>query len=125
MPNRAANPVKVKRSFSFDTKQGAWTVNGQFFNPSKISAYPEEGTAEEWTLTSGGGWSHPVHIHHEEFQILNRNGNAPAIDDLSRKDVVRIGQAAQGTAGTSQCDFLHAVPRLVWRLPHALPQRGT
>jgi FtsP/CotA-like multicopper oxidase with cupredoxin domain len=105
MPNRAANPVVKKRSFSFDTKQGAWVVNGEFFNPSKISAYPVEGTAEEWTFTSGGGWSHPVHIHHEEFQILSRNGNAPALDDLSRKDVVRIGQAAQGTAGTSSVTF--------------------
>jgi FtsP/CotA-like multicopper oxidase with cupredoxin domain len=105
MPNRAANPVKNKRSFSFDTSNGAWTVNGQFFNPTVISAYPAEGTAEEWTLTSGGGWAHPVHIHHEEFQVVSRNGSAPAIDDLSRKDVVRIGQAAQGTAGTSKLTF--------------------
>ncbi len=105
MPNRAANPVKKKRKFSFDTSNGAWTVNGQFFNPSVISAYPVEGTAEEWTLTSGGGWAHPVHIHHEEFQITSRNGKAPAIDDLSRKDVTRVGQGAQGTSGTSSMTF--------------------
>jgi len=105
MPNKAANPTKVKRNFSFDTTNGAWTVNGQFFNPTKISAYPVEGTAEEWTLTSGSGWSHPVHIHHEEFQILSRNGKTPAIDDLSRKDVVRVGQAAQGAASTSSITF--------------------
>lgn len=106
LPNRAANPVVKKRSFSFDTSNGAWTVNGEFFNPSKISAYPVEGTAEEWTITSGGGWAHPVHIHHEEFQILSRNGKVPtALDDLSRKDVVRIGQAAQGTSGTSSLTF--------------------
>jgi FtsP/CotA-like multicopper oxidase with cupredoxin domain len=105
MPNRAANPVKVKRSFNFSTSNGAWVVNGNFFNPTVISAYPVQGTAEEWTFTSGGGWSHPVHIHHEEFQILSRNGSAPAIDDLSRKDVVRIGNAAQGAAGTSTVTF--------------------
>lgn len=105
MPNRAANKVVRKRTLSFDTKNGAWTVNGEFFNPSKISAYPVEGTAEEWTFTSGGGWSHPVHIHHEEFQIISRNGGNPALDDLSRKDVVRIGQAAQGTAGTGSVTF--------------------
>ncbi len=105
MPDRAANPVVKKRTFSFDTKNGAWTVNGEFFNPSKISTYPVEGTAEEWTFTSGGGWSHPVHIHHEEFQIISRNGSYPALDDLSRKDVVRIGQAAQGTSGTGKVTF--------------------
>jgi FtsP/CotA-like multicopper oxidase with cupredoxin domain len=105
MPNRAANPVVKKRSFSFDTKNGAWVVNGNFFNPAVISAYPIEGTAEEWTFNSGGGWSHPVHIHHEEFQILSRNGGAPALDDQSRKDVTRVGQAAQGTTGTSSVTF--------------------
>lgn len=105
MPDRSANPVVKKRTFSFDTKNGSWTVNGEFFNPSKISAYPVEGTAEEWTLTSGGGWAHPVHIHHEEFQITSRNGSNPALDDMSRKDVVRIGQAAQGTSGTGKITF--------------------
>jgi FtsP/CotA-like multicopper oxidase with cupredoxin domain len=116
MPNRAANPVKVKRKFEFGTSNGAWVVNGQFFNPSVISAYPVEGTAEEWTITSGGGWAHPVHIHHEEFQILSRNGTLiptplltsnpfPTSDDISRKDVVRIGDAAQSTSGTSTLTF--------------------
>jgi FtsP/CotA-like multicopper oxidase with cupredoxin domain len=104
-PDRTKNPVKIKRKFDFGTSNGAWVVNGQFFNPTVISAYPIEGSQEEWTLTSGGGWSHPVHIHHEEFQIINRNGKAPAIDDLSRKDVTRIGDAAQGTAGTSSVTF--------------------
>ena len=31
MPDRTANPAKVKRTFSFDTSNGAWVVNGQFF----------------------------------------------------------------------------------------------
>jgi FtsP/CotA-like multicopper oxidase with cupredoxin domain len=105
MPDMAANPVVQKRTFSFDTKNGAWTVNGEFFSPSKISAYIVEGTAEEWEFTSGGGWSHPVHIHHEEFQILTREGGAPALDDLSRKDVVRIGKAAQGIDNTGSVTF--------------------
>jgi FtsP/CotA-like multicopper oxidase with cupredoxin domain len=104
-PDRSKNPIKVKRKFDFGTSNGAWVVNGQFFNPAVISAYPAEGSQEEWTLTSGGGWSHPVHIHHEEFQITNRDGKAPALDDTSRKDVVRIGNAAQGTAGTSSITF--------------------
>ena len=102
MPNRSANPVVKKRTFSFDTKNGAWTVNGELFNPSKISAYPVEGTAEEWTFTSGGGWAHPIHTHHEEFQVISRDGGNPALDDKSRKDVVRIGKAAQGTSNTGK-----------------------
>ena len=102
MPNRTVNPVKKKRTFKFGTSNGAWTVNGELFNPSKISAYPVEGTAEEWTFESGGGWGHPIHTHHEEFQVISRNGGSPALDDLSRKDVVRIGQGAQGTSNTGK-----------------------
>ena len=105
-PDRTKNPIKIKRKFDFGTSNGAWVVNGQFFNPTIVSAYPIEGSQEEWTLTSPGGWSHPVHIHHEEFQITKRNGNAPtALDDLSRKDVVRIGDAVQGTTGSTSITF--------------------
>lgn len=105
-PDRTKNPIKIKRKFDFGTSNGAWVVNGKFFSPNLISAYPIEGSQEEWTLTSPGGWAHPVHIHHEEFQITKRNGVTPtALDDLSRKDVVRIGDAAQGTAGTSSITF--------------------
>jgi FtsP/CotA-like multicopper oxidase with cupredoxin domain len=101
-PDRTKNPIKIRRKFDFGTSNGAWVVNGKFFSPNLISAYPIEGSQEEWTLTSPGGWAHPVHTHHEEFIITSRNGKAPtALDDLSRKDVVRIGDAAQGTAGTT------------------------
>ena len=95
----------VKRSFSFGTSNGAWNVNGKLYSPLVMSAYPAEGSCEEWTFTSGGGWSHPVHIHHEEGQVIKRNGNAPALDDLSRKDVYRIGEGSEGTAGTSSLTF--------------------
>lgn len=102
MPDRMANPTVKKRKFSFGTSSGAWTVNGNIFDPEVISAHPVEGTAEEWEFTSGGGWAHPIHVHHEEYQVISRNGKYPAIDDLSRKDVVRIGEGAQGTSGTGK-----------------------
>jgi len=48
-----------------------------------------------------------VHSHHEEFQLLTRNGKAEnlAIDDKSRKDVVRIGDGAVGTSGTGSVSY--------------------
>ncbi|WP_228779149.1 multicopper oxidase family protein [Methylobacter sp. BlB1] len=101
------NPIKVNRTFKFDSSNGAWTVNGRLFDPSRISAYPAEGSAERWTLNSSGGWSHPVHTHHEEFQLLSRNGKAEnlAIDDKSRKDVVRIGDGAVGSSGSGEVSY--------------------
>jgi len=58
----------------------------------RISAAPKFGTREVWTLKTGGGWDHPIHIHFEEGQILARNGklsNVPAWE-RGRKDVYRL-----------------------------------
>jgi hypothetical protein len=48
---------------------------------------------EIWHIRNGGqGWSHPVHIHFEEGQILQRGGVAPPLwEKGARKDMYRIG----------------------------------
>ena len=101
------------RTFDFGRSSGSdlnpWTVKadgGQSYwaDPRRISAAPQlangptdagssgNGTTEVWRITSGGGWSHPVHIHFEEGIILDRNGNAPPEwEKWSRKDVYRVG----------------------------------
>jgi manganese oxidase len=62
----------------------------------RISAAPNYGTAETWTLINGGTWDHPVHIHFEEGHILRRatNGGTTAIAvpewETGRKDVYRL-----------------------------------
>jgi FtsP/CotA-like multicopper oxidase with cupredoxin domain len=81
-----------QRSFVFDRANGAWTVNGRFFNPATVTAAVPMGSAEVWTFKNGGsGWLHPVHIHFEEHRVLSRNGKAPPVTDISRKDVVDLG----------------------------------
>ncbi len=45
------------------------------------------------------GWSHPVHVHFEEGQILYRGGKAPPPwEKYARKDVYRIGPLPDSTA---------------------------
>src|SRR5215472_1984830 len=56
----------------------------------RISSQPGFGTAEVWTLQGGSGWDHPIHIHFEEGQILNRNGVKPSPAESGRKDVYRL-----------------------------------
>ncbi|MGE0743191.1 MAG: multicopper oxidase family protein [Hyphomonadaceae bacterium] len=47
---------------------------------------------EIWTLSTGGGWSHPVHIHFEEGRILTRDGRPPpSWERFARKDMYLIG----------------------------------
>lgn len=90
------------RTFEFGrssgTDQQPWTVKtdggrGLTMDPHRISAAPDQGSVEIWHLKNGGdGWSHPVHIHFEEGQILYRGGVAPpSWEKWARKDVYRIG----------------------------------
>jgi FtsP/CotA-like multicopper oxidase with cupredoxin domain len=96
LPDIRNIPIAATRRFEFNRSQGAWQVNGQFFNPSvgAITVRPKANTAEIWTLKNGGGgWSHPIHIHLEEFRVLRRNGAPPAADspEFGRKDVLELG----------------------------------
>lgn len=94
---RSLPPINItaatpRRTFSFERTQGAWAINGQFYNPDVPVAIIKQGTPEVWTLkNNGGGWSHPVHIHMEEFQILLRNGQTPEPEEIGRHDVVELG----------------------------------
>lgn len=84
------------RTFRFDRTNGAWTVNGKFFNPAVVSANPAQGTQETWTIQNGGGgWMHPVHIHFEEHRTLSRNTAKASGTDISRKDVIDLNPSEQ------------------------------
>jgi FtsP/CotA-like multicopper oxidase with cupredoxin domain len=65
---------------------------------SRVSAQPGSGSREIWTLRNGGGgWDHPIHIHFEEGQILERDGsfdNVPQAE-RGRKDVYRLRPGGQ------------------------------
>lgn len=97
---RAKPPIDLKevvreRTWVFDyDDRGLWTVNGQLFDNDVPRAEMKEGTAEIWTIRNGGSnWTHPVHIHFEEFQILERNGHPipPGDPYNTKKDVINLG----------------------------------
>ena len=102
----------IHRKFEFGRSAGTdaqpWTIKtngesggGLTMDPHRLSAAPVKGIAEIWhikNVTDGGGWSHPVHIHFEEGQILKRGGVAPPIwEKWARKDVYRIGPLSDET----------------------------
>ena len=94
LPKINLNEVKKERLFKFDYFGGMWTVNGQGFDMDRMDAYIEQGSAEIWTIRNGGTrWEHPIHIHFEEFQILEFNGMPLKENDVnnSRKDVLTLG----------------------------------
>jgi hypothetical protein len=73
------NPV-VERTFNFVRNIGQpWTINGKpWSNPmSRVQMKPPLGTVEKYVLRGTGGWSHPVHLHLVDMQLLSRSiGNA-------------------------------------------------
>jgi FtsP/CotA-like multicopper oxidase with cupredoxin domain len=88
-PTAAELSSAVQRTFRFDRSNGAWTVNGKLANIDTPTASPKRGSTEIWTIqNNSGSWSHPVHIHFEEFQILDRNGVKPQKFEDCRKDVL-------------------------------------
>jgi FtsP/CotA-like multicopper oxidase with cupredoxin domain len=76
------------RSFRFGRGGQQWTINGQTWNPKRVDANPKQCDTEIWTLTNTGGWTHPVHIHLIDFQIIDRNGAPPLPYERGWKDVV-------------------------------------
>jgi FtsP/CotA-like multicopper oxidase with cupredoxin domain len=112
-PDLSNVPVSAERLFEFGrganqtindpgppptASEGPWgikTNGGDMLAAafSRISAQPSFGKREVWTLRNGGGgWDHPVHIHFEEGQILERDGsfaNVPQAE-RGRKDVYRL-----------------------------------
>lgn len=94
LPDINMDEVRRERLFVFDYDNGLWTINGKLMDPNRVDAAIEQGTAEIWTLrNAGNAWSHPIHSHFEEFQILEINGKPVPKDSVlnSRKDVMRLG----------------------------------
>jgi FtsP/CotA-like multicopper oxidase with cupredoxin domain len=110
-PDLSAIPVVRERLFEFgrgasqpsadpitadpDGEWGIKSEGGQMLAADfgRVSAMPSAGKREVWTLRNGGGgWDHPIHIHFEEGQVLERDGsfaNVPAWE-RGRKDVYRL-----------------------------------
>ncbi|MCM2332650.1 MAG: multicopper oxidase domain-containing protein [Anaeromyxobacteraceae bacterium] len=86
---------------TFDLQRGGfggeiqWLINGHPFDLAVPLAVVTQGQPEVWTIKTGGGWSHPMHFHMEEHQVLTRN-DQPATtirghaDDSCKDDVIAL-----------------------------------
>ncbi|MGR8931788.1 MAG: multicopper oxidase domain-containing protein [Gammaproteobacteria bacterium] len=114
-PTRDELETAIHRTFDFGrsgdtTDSTPWTIKtdgGDAYNadPHRVSAAPElpvdpsdPGKVEIWHFTSSKGWSHPVHVHFEEGQIIYRGGREPPPwEKYTRKDVYRVGGDLEST----------------------------
>jgi FtsP/CotA-like multicopper oxidase with cupredoxin domain len=80
------------RNWRFERDNGTWAINGRFFDSKRVDAFAKRGSRELWVFQNhSGDWSHPIHIHQEEFQVLSRNGGPPRDSENGRKDVIWLG----------------------------------
>lgn len=90
----------VDRKFQFERHNGKWAINQGFWSDSPgglVLAKPERGAVEVWELENGsGGWTHPIHIHLVDFQIISRTGGERTsvlpYEATSLKDVVWLNR---------------------------------
>jgi len=109
-PLVAAKPGSRAEVTAFIGPWGVKTDNGQMLDADygRITAAPGYGTREKWILKNGGGgWDHPIHIHFEEGQILDRNGDPNAVPaaERGRKDVYRLRPGGSVTITMQFRDF--------------------
>ncbi|KAJ9656091.1 hypothetical protein H2201_008642 [Coniosporium apollinis] len=87
----------VDRTFRFERSNSRWEINGVVWSDvaQRVMAKPERGAIEVWELQNGGGgWSHPIHIHLIDFQLISRVGGRGAVqpyEAVALKDVVWLG----------------------------------
>ncbi len=97
----------LEREFEFNNESRdsiPWTIatdggGAVGMDPRRLSAAPTLGAVEVWHLKNDrNDWSHPVHIHFEEGQILARDGSPPPDwERFARKDIYRIGPERDST----------------------------
>jgi spore coat protein A len=92
--------ARVTRTLRLDRTRGLWTINGETWDDvvasgfTRVFADPAVGDVEIWEVENRSrGWSHPLHTHLVDFQVLSRNGAPPPAQELGPKDTVYVGEA--------------------------------
>lgn len=88
----------IDNSLVFERGGSLWTINGKTWADgveARVLAKPKRGSIEIWELINkSGGWSHPIHIHLIDFQVISRTGSTRGVEPYEKvalKDVVWLG----------------------------------
>jgi FtsP/CotA-like multicopper oxidase with cupredoxin domain len=104
-PPFVGNTDKKLEDMDFTLQRGGsaggeteWLINSLQFDPLNPLWAPTLGSFELWGINNGGGgWTHPMHIHMEEHQVVSRT--APALSDegdpIAKADVVALQPSEQ------------------------------
>ncbi len=83
LPSVSASP-RITRNFNFDQdRNGQWTINSGLFSCNTSRFTVQQNTLEQWNFQNGWNWSHPIHVHMEEHQVIQ---GAPGLYGSSTDD---------------------------------------
>jgi suppressor of ftsI len=106
-------PITRRRVFQFAEREPRGTgqldkfqyfINGRQFNPWLVNDIMLLGSVEEWHLVNLTYEPHPVHIHVNPFQVIERNGTQ--IDENFYRDTVELPPFGSLTLRTRFADFV-------------------
>jgi FtsP/CotA-like multicopper oxidase with cupredoxin domain len=88
------DPAKAVRTREWrfrrgNTDRAMWLINDAPFDHHGSSAAPRLGEVEIWRFSTD--LHHPVHVHLDPFQVIERHGAKPGPYDSGWKDTVDIG----------------------------------
>lgn len=67
-----------------------FSLNGALFDENDYSETVYLDDIEIWTITNVTNIAHPFHIHDVQFYILDKDGQAPPVNEQGLKDVVLV-----------------------------------
>ncbi len=70
--------------------EGMFTINDKSMDMLRIDETIRLGDTEIWAISNEANMAHPFHIHDIQFQILDRNGQAPSAGEAGWKDTVLV-----------------------------------
>ncbi|UKZ57177.1 hypothetical protein TrVGV298_011029 [Trichoderma virens] len=101
----------IHRTFNFDKQNDEWVINGVPFTDVKnrVLAAPQRGATEIWVLENHNSyWSHPIHIHMVDFQIMSRSNGRNTVESYEKaalKDVAVLGPKETVTIAVTFAPF--------------------
>jgi bilirubin oxidase len=95
VPHLSASLSNQTRNINFTAQNmmvmdGPFYFNDSLFDMNRIDYHIPLNNTEIWTLNDQTMVAHPFHLHGMQFQILDRDGNAPQAKEAGWKDVVLV-----------------------------------
>lgn len=75
---------------SWSHAPGVFLINGKQYSEDRVDETVEKGATEIWEITNSSPVPHPFHAHAIQWQVLDRNGAAPAGAERGWKDTVLV-----------------------------------